>query len=258
VSAAVLELAGVSKQYGGVAALSDVDLAVNDGEIFGLIGPNGAGKTTLVNVSAGQTAATKGRITFDGRDVSKAPAHRRARLGLSRTFQNVRLFPDQTVHENVQIGAYLRGGSGATEAILRLPRVYRDERAIRAEADAALELVGLGARAHVPASRLSTGEQRLAELAKAAAMRPRLLFLDEPAAGLNPTEEAKLAESIRTLAGRATLVLIEHHLDLIMGLCDRIAVLHYGRLIAVGTPAEVRADDAVVEAYLGGSAVDDA
>jgi branched-chain amino acid transport system ATP-binding protein len=251
---ALLALEGVSKRFGGVAALADVDLSVNAGEIFGLIGPNGAGKTTLVNVTAGQAPPTHGTIVFDGHDVSRAPAHARARLGIGRTFQNVRLFPDQTVHENVQIGAYLRGRSGAVEAMLRLPRVRRDERAIRAEASEALELVGLTARAHTLASRLSTGEQRLAELAKAAAMRPKLLFLDEPAAGLNPTEESKLADSIRTLAKRATLVLIEHHLDLIMGLCDRIAVLHYGRLLAVGTPDEIRSNDAVVEAYLGGGA----
>jgi branched-chain amino acid transport system ATP-binding protein len=248
---ALLELNGVSKQFGGVAALADVDLDVREGEIFGLIGPNGAGKTTLVSVTAGQMPATRGRIVFEGRDLSRAPAHSRARLGIGRTFQNVRLFPDQTVHENVQIGAYLRGRSGAVEAMLRLPRVHRDERAIRREADEALELVGLGARANVLASRLSTGEQRLAELAKAVAMRPKLLFLDEPAAGLNPTEESRLAASIRALAQRATLVLIEHHLDLVMSLCDRIAVLNFGRLLAIGTPAEIRANDAVVEAYLG-------
>jgi branched-chain amino acid transport system ATP-binding protein len=250
---ALLTLEGVSKHFGGVAALSDVDLEVREGEIFGLIGPNGAGKTTLVSVTAGQAPPTRGTIAFEGRDISRAPAHTRARLGISRTFQNVRLFPDQTVHENVQIGAYLRGRSGAVEAMLRLPRVRRDERTIRNEADEALELVGLGPRANVLASRLSTGEQRLAELAKAAAMRPKLLFLDEPAAGLNPTEEGRLASSIRALAERATLVLIEHHLDLIMSLCDRIAVLHYGRLLATGTPGEIRSNDVVVEAYLGGS-----
>jgi branched-chain amino acid transport system ATP-binding protein len=194
---------------------------------------------------------TRGTVAFAGRDVTKAAAHKRARLGIGRTFQNVRLFPDQTVHENVQIGAYLLGRSGAVEAIFRLPRVRRDEQLIRHEATAALELVGLSGRADVPAARLSTGEQRLAELAKAAAMRPRLLFLDEPAAGLNPTEESRLAETIRRLAEHATLVLIEHHLDLIMGLCDRIAVLDYGRLVAVGTPGEIRNDENVIRAYLG-------
>jgi branched-chain amino acid transport system ATP-binding protein len=248
---AVLELDGVSKRFGGVDALREVSLTVEEGEIFGLIGPNGAGKTTLVNVVSGQMRSDLGRVVYRGRDLSRAPAHRRARQGIGRTFQNVRLFPDQTVLENVKIGAYLRGTSGAVEAILRLPRMWRDERVIREEAFEALELAGLTGRADALAISLSTGEQRLAELAKAVAMKPGLLFLDEPAAGLNPTEETNLAETIRSLAKHATLVVIEHHLDLIMGLCDRIAVLNYGQLIAVGTPAEVRSSQAVIDAYLG-------
>jgi ABC-type branched-subunit amino acid transport system ATPase component len=247
----LLELTGVAKQFGGVQALRGIDLAVATGEILGLIGPNGAGKTTLINVVSGQMRPDEGRVLFDGHDVSRSPAHVRARAGIGRTFQNVRLFADQSVLENVKIGAYLRGRSGLVDAMLRLPRMWGDERMIRAAAIEAIELAGLGDRIHVPAARLSTGEQRLAELAKAAAMQPKLLFLDEPAAGLNPTEEASLATSIRTLSKRMTLVVIEHHLDLIMGLCDRVAVLHYGRLISVGTPPAVRDDPAVIAAYLG-------
>jgi branched-chain amino acid transport system ATP-binding protein len=255
---AVLELDGVSKRFGGVEALRGVSLAVEDGEIFGLIGPNGAGKTTLVNVVSGQMRCDSGRVVYRGRDVSRAPAHRRARHGIGRTFQNVRLFPDQTVLENVKIGAYLRGSSGAVEAIFRLPRMWRDECMIHEEAFEALELAGLTARADALAISLSTGEQRLAELAKAVAMKPGLLFLDEPAAGLNPTEESNLTGTIRSLAKHTTLVVIEHHLDLIMGLCDRIAVLNYGELIAVGIPAEVRASQAVIDAYFGTETIDDA
>ena len=248
---ALLELSGLGRRFGGLRALDDVSLAVEEGEIMGLIGPNGAGKTTLVNVVSGQLPASAGTIAFGGGDVTRAPAHRRARAGIGRTFQNVRLFGEETVLDNVKIGAFLRGRSGLTDALLRLPRMWRDEREIRALALEALELAGLADRAFVPARELSTGEQRLAELAKAAAMRPRLLFLDEPAAGLNPTEEGRLAESIKTLAEQMTLVVIEHHLDLIMSLCDRIAVLDFGSLIALGTPAEVRDDRAVIDAYLG-------
>jgi branched-chain amino acid transport system ATP-binding protein len=247
----MLRLEGVGRRFGGLRALRDVDLGVREGEIMGLIGPNGAGKTTLVSDVSGQIAASEGRVRFGGEDVTGLPAHRRARAGIGRTFQNVRLFAEETVLDNVKTGAYLLGRSGAIEAMLRLPRQRADEREIGAAAIDALELVGLADRALAPASELSTGEQRLAELAKAAAMRPRLLFLDEPAAGLNPTEEARLAETIQTLATRMTLVVIEHHLDLVMSLCDRVAVLDFGRLICVGTPDEVRADPAVIAAYLG-------
>jgi len=248
---ALLELDGLGRRFGGLRALRDVSFAVEAGEILGLIGPNGAGKTTLVNVVSGQFAPSEGTILFGGEDVTHALAYRRARSGIGRTFQNVRLFPEESVLDNVKIGAYLQGRSGLIDALFRLPRMWRDERAIRAIAMEAIELAGLGERAFAPARELSTGEQRLAELAKAAAMAPRLLFLDEPAAGLNPTEEARLASTIRTLAERMTLVVIEHHLDLIMGLCDRIAVLNFGELIAVDAPAAIRRDRAVIDAYLG-------
>jgi branched-chain amino acid transport system ATP-binding protein len=247
----LLRLDGLGRRFGGLRALRDVDLEVRDGEIMGLIGPNGAGKTTLVSVVSGQIAASEGTVRFGGEDVTGLSAHRRARAGIGRTFQNVRLFAEESVLDNVKTGAYLLGHSGVADAILRLPRQRRDEREIGEAALDALELVGLAHRALAPAAELSTGEQRLAELAKAAAMRPRLLFLDEPAAGLNPTEEARLSETITTLATRMTLVVIEHHLDLVMSLCDRVAVLDFGRLICVGTPDEVRADPNVIAAYLG-------
>ena len=247
----LLEIDGLSKRFGGVEALRSVTFVVREGEIFGLIGPNGAGKTTLVNVVSGQMLGDTGSVTFGGIDVSGWPAYRRARQGVGRTFQNVRLFPDQTVRENVKIGAFLRGDSGLMDALLRLPRMWRDERTIAEAAAAAIELAGLSDRADVLAANLTTGEQRLAELAKAAAMSPRLLFLDEPAAGLDHTEEARLSETIRALAGEMTVVVIEHHIDLIMRLCDRVAVLNFGELIAVGDPAHIRSDEAVIAAYLG-------
>ncbi|UGS38224.1 ABC transporter ATP-binding protein [Capillimicrobium parvum] len=247
----LLRLEGLGRRFGGLRALRDIDLGVREGEIMGLIGPNGAGKTTLVSVVSGQIAASEGRVSFGGDDVTGLAAHRRARAGIGRTFQNVRLFAEETVLDNVKTGAYLLGRSGVIEAMLRLPRQRTDEREIGAAAIDALQLVGLADRALAPAGELSTGEQRLAELAKAAAMRPRLLFLDEPAAGLNPTEEARLAETIQTLSTRMTLVVIEHHLDLVMSLCDRVAVLDFGRLICVGTPDEVRSDPGVIAAYLG-------
>ena len=248
---AQLTLTGVSKRFGGVVAVSGVTLTVERGEIFGLIGPNGAGKTTLVNVASGQYRPDTGAVELDGREIARLAPHRRAALGLSRTFQNVRLFPDQTVFENVAIGAYLTGHSGLVDALLRLPRLARDEAETRAAAEQAIELAGLDGRADVLAASLTTGEQRLAELAKSCAMRPRLLFLDEPAAGLNPSEERRLSESIRELARHMTIVVIEHHIDLIMRLCDRVAVLNFGELIALGSPAEIRSDERVIAAYLG-------
>lgn len=246
-----IELRGISKRFGGVVAVRDVTVSVQPGEIFGLIGPNGAGKTTLVSVASGQLQSDSGQIILDGRDITRLKPHRRAQLGLSRTFQNVRLFSEQTVLENIAIGAYLVGRSGLADALLRLPRLHRDERAITQAAQDAIDLAGLGERAQELAVNLSTGEQRIAELAKAAAMRPRLIFLDEPAAGLNPTEEQRLATTIRELATRMTVVVIEHHIDLIMRLCDRVAVLNFGELIALGEPATVRADEQVIAAYLG-------
>jgi branched-chain amino acid transport system ATP-binding protein len=249
--AAQLTLTDVSKRFGGVVAVSGVTLTVERGEIFGLIGPNGAGKTTLVNVASGQYQPETGSVELDGREISRLAPHRRAELGLSRTFQNVRLVPDPTVFENVAIGAYLTGRSGLVDALLRLPRLARDEAETRAAAEQAIELAGLAGRGDVLAASLTTGEQRLAELAKSCAMHPRLLFLDEPAAGLNPSEERRLADSIRELARHMTIVVIEHHIDLIMRLCDRVAVLNFGELIALGSPAEIRSDERVIAAYLG-------
>ena len=254
-SAALLEADNVGKHFGGVQALTDVSFSIEAGEIYGLIGPNGAGKTTLFNLITGFVAADSGRIALEGRPLAGLKPNAIAALGIARTFQNIRLFANLSALENVMIGRHVRTRAGVAAAIFRTPSQRSEEAAIETRAAELLEYVGIGARANVLARNLAYGDQRRLEIARALATEPRLLALDEPAAGMNATETqalAKLLERIR--ADGVTLFLIEHDMRLVMGLCDRVLVLDFGRRIAEGPPREVQHDPAVVAAYLGAPA----
>jgi branched-chain amino acid transport system ATP-binding protein len=250
--APVLLAHGVSKRFGGLAALDGVSLGIAPGEVRGLIGPNGAGKTTLVNVLSGVLAPTTGSIRFAGHEIAGSPPYRIARLGIRRTFQTLRVFPEMTVLDNVAVGYHGHTRAEAWDALLTTPRAAREERETLARAREALAFVGFGGDVGRRAGALAYGQQRLLEIARAVVAEPRLLLLDEPAAGMNPAECDHLLGLIRRLQQRAiTVLVIEHRMDLIMEACGRITVLSYGRNLAEGTPAEIQANPAVVEAYLG-------
>jgi len=248
----LLETRDITRRFGGLVAVDQVSLGIEQGEIRGLIGPNGAGKTTLLNLISGLTPSSSGQILLEGKDITALRSDRLAGLGVRRTFQNLKLFADLTVLQNVLIGAHAGSRSGVFDAILGTARHRREEQEMEQAARAALDVVGLRDQADTGASSLAYGHRRLLEIARAIVARPKLLLLDEPAAGLNPTEAANLVELIRRIsASGATVVLVEHHMDVIMSVCTRITVLNYGRKLAEGTPDEVRADERVVEAYLG-------
>jgi len=252
---ALVEVAGVSKHFGGVQALIEVSFAIGGGEIYGLIGPNGAGKTTLFNVITGFVAPDAGTVALEGRPIAGLKADAIARRGIARTFQNIRLFANLSALENVMIGRHARTGCGVWSAMLRTPAQRSEEHAIEARAAALLDYVGIGAKANALARNLAYGDQRRLEIARALATEPRLLALDEPAAGMNPTETAALGALLRRIrADGITLLLIEHDMRLVMGLCDRMLVLDFGRRIAEGTPRAIQHDPAVVAAYLGAPA----
>jgi len=246
-----LELTGITVAFGGVTALADVSLAVEPGQVHGLIGPNGAGKTTLFNVACGLVRPTAGRIVWRGSELRRLHANRLSRLGIARTLQGVGLFPGLTVLENVMIGAHRHARAGFFSALLALPTADRDERRLRERAMAALdELEADDVAGRYPGSLPYPVQKRVA-LARALVAEPELLLLDEPASGLSEEEMHDLGSLIKDLSDRMSVLLVEHHMDLVMRVCDRITVLDSGRMISAGTPAQVQADPAVTEAYLG-------
>ncbi|MDP2134476.1 MAG: ABC transporter ATP-binding protein [Sulfuritalea sp.] len=250
----LLEARAIDKRFGGVQALKDVSLTIRKGEIYGLIGPNGAGKTTLFNVFTGLYPRDGGAVLFGGVPLNLESPHAVAAAGIARTFQNIRLFGNMTARENVMVGRHVRTRAGVFGAILRTRAERREEAAIRRRADELLHYVGIADRADDLARNLSYGDQRRLEIARALATEPKLLALDEPAAGMNATETAALRGLIEGLRKDGlTVLLIEHDVKLVMGLCDRVAVLDYGEKIAEDVPEAVRANPKVIEAYLGTS-----
>jgi branched-chain amino acid transport system ATP-binding protein len=242
----MLQAERLAKRFGGIVATDDVALDVAQGELHAVIGPNGAGKTTLIAQLSGQLRPDSGRICFAGSDITALPMHRRSRLGLARSFQVTSLFLDLSVLDNVALAVQAHAGHS-----FHFWRDARAEAELRGPARAALERVGLSARADLPASTLSHGEHRQLELAMALAAAPRMLLLDEPMAGLGPEESVAMVEMLRALKGELTILLVEHDMEAVFALADRITVLVYGRVIASGAPSDIRANDDVRQAYLG-------
>lgn len=248
----LLQLVRVTKNFGGLNAVSELSLQLENGTIMGLIGPNGAGKTTVFNLITGITRPDQGEIRFDGRSLLKLRTHRIVSLGIARTFQTIRLFQNLSVLENVLAGAHCRMEAGVLGSMLHLPGQRREEREALGKSLNALDLVGLGPQAQQQAKNLSYGNQRLLEIARAVATQPRLLILDEPAGGMNEQETINLVAILGRLQGMGiTILLIEHDMALVMKVCERIVVVEFGSKIAEGTPEEIKRDPAVIAAYLG-------
>ncbi len=249
----LLEAKALTRRFGGLIAVNDVSFSVQKHEIFGLIGPNGAGKTTLFNLITGMIPPSSGQLVYQNKNISKLRPHRIAALGIARTFQNIRLFGELSALENVIIARHIHTKSNVFTGVLGLPPAPSEEQKSKQKALELLDLMGLGDRAQEKARNFPYGDQRRLEIARALALKPQVLLLDEPAAGMNPSEKHQLSGFIREIRSKfnLTVILIEHHVPLVMGLCDRIAVLNFGKLIALGNPAAVKSDPAVIEAYLG-------
>jgi branched-chain amino acid transport system ATP-binding protein len=248
----MLEVSGITQIFGGVTALEDVSFFIAKGEITGVIGPNGAGKTTLFNIISGIYTQTSGKVFLEGRDVSGLPPERLAPLGMVRTFQNIELFGGMTVLENIMVGMHTRSSSGLLACSLKMPWAMKEESRIRAGALRWLEFAGITDLAEVTADNLPFGKGRMLEIARAMAVEPRIILMDEPAAGLNSQETvglARLIQSIREMG--ITVVLVEHDMELVMDICDRIVVLNLGKKLAEGTPREIQDNHEVIAAYLG-------
>ncbi len=248
----LLQVSKLRKEFGGVVALHNVSFEVMRGEVFAIIGPNGAGKTTLFNLISGALPATAGDVYFKGRRLNLLSPDQIAAQGIARTFQTVQTFSQLTVLENVMVGRHLKLSYSLWHAALRLPRARAEEQRVRADALAYLEMVGLSERADEAAAALSFGQQRILEVARALALEPELILLDEPGAGLTQNEVAELDRLIQRLRERGiTILLVEHNMELVMGIADRVIVLDYGRKIAEGTPLQVQHNEQVIAAYLG-------
>ena len=248
----MLELKGITQIFGGVTALSDVSFSIHANQITGVIGPNGAGKTTLFNIVTGIYQQTSGQVIFEGTDISRIPVERLAAKGMVRTFQNIELFGQMTVLENVMVGLHSKSKSGLFACSFKAPWAIKEERRIREEAHEWLRFVGIDQLADVQASNLPFGKGRMLEIARAMACKPRMILMDEPAAGLNSQETVGLAELIRKIRDLGvTVVLVEHDMELVMDICDRIVVLNLGQKLAEGTPREIQDNLEVIAAYLG-------